>query len=174
MATEQAPYEASENEHSSLQGAKSQQSKGAKEQAGPAAPGTKRKRQRKNTIENKPVGADNDSEDIKLHVDADWSDDDKDDKEPTTKRVAAEGDESGPVAVKKAAGGPLENFTVRAVVTRKDVDVIFEHRAGAKEELEAETSTSITIVAGKDDPDIVVDRVLIIKGPIEGVTAAYK
>ncbi|KAJ2232677.1 RNA binding protein, heterogenous nuclear RNP-K like protein [Coemansia sp. RSA 485] len=174
MATEQPQYEVSENEQSNVKETKTQHTKAAKEQAGPAAAGNKRKRSRKNTIETKPAGVDNDSEDIKLHVDADWSDDEKDDKEPTAKRVAAEGDESAPVAVKKASGGPLENFTVRAVVTRKDVDVIFEHKSGAKEELEAETSTSITIVAGKDDPDIVVDRVLIIKGPIEGVTAAYK
>ncbi|KAJ2855444.1 RNA binding protein, heterogenous nuclear RNP-K like protein [Coemansia erecta] len=177
MATEQPQFEASESRQSSLQDTKTQQNKAvaaAKEQAGSAASSSKRKRPRKNTIENKPISADNDSEDIKLHVDADWSDDDKDDKEPTAKRVAAEGDESGPVSVKKTSGGPLENFTVRAVVTRKDVDVIFEHRSGAKEELETETSTSITIIAGKDDPDIVVDRVLIIKGPIEGVTAAYK
>ncbi|KAJ2468397.1 RNA binding protein, heterogenous nuclear RNP-K like protein, partial [Coemansia sp. RSA 2320] len=32
----------------------------------------------------------------------------------------------------------------------------------------------ITIISGKDDPDIVVDRVLSVKGPIDGVAAAYK
>ncbi|KAJ1722098.1 PAB1 binding protein [Coemansia erecta] len=138
--------------------------------------GTKRKRSRRNTLETKAAPNDNnDDEDINLHVEADWSDDEKDDKEPAAKRAVAETDQGAPSAVaKKPAASPLENFAVRAVVTRKDVDVIFEHCEGAKEKLEADTDTRISIVAGKDDPDIVVDRVLVIKGPIDGVATAYK
>ncbi|KAJ2723826.1 hypothetical protein GGI07_002365 [Coemansia sp. Benny D115] len=139
-------------------------------------PKGKNKRSRKAAAEPKEAAIPADTEDINLHVEAGWSEDEKYEKEPAAKRVAAEGaDGSTPVASsKKASIGPLDNFTVRAVVTRKDVEVIFEQREGAKEQIESETGSSITIVAGKDDPDIVVDRVLVVKGPIDNVSAAYK
>ncbi|KAJ2786960.1 PAB1 binding protein [Coemansia interrupta] len=141
--------------------------------------GSKRKRSRRNTMEAKASAPENnndnnDDEDINLHVEADWSDDEKDDKEPSSKRAVAEADNGAPSAAKKPMPSALEDFTIRAVVTRKDVDVIFEHREGAKEKLERDTDTRIGIVAGTDDPDIVVDRVLVIKGPIDGVAMAYK
>ncbi|KAJ1846009.1 Poly(rC)-binding protein 3, partial [Coemansia sp. RSA 2703] len=151
--------------------------------------GTKRKRARKNTLNTSTVqpvldahppheaaATAADDEDINLHVDAGWSDDDKDDKDSSAKRAAAEGEDGAPApaAKHKKQANPLDNFTVRAVVTRKDVDVVFEHCEGARERLEQDTGTRIVIVAGKDDPDIVVDRVLIISGQIDAVAAAYK
>ncbi|KAI7829121.1 hypothetical protein BX661DRAFT_170561 [Kickxella alabastrina] len=142
-----------------------------------SAPIVGKKRTRKNTQESKNVSADQESEDINLHVDADWSEDEKEErdlKEPPAKRLAAATESSGPVTVKKVIAKHLENFVIRAVVTRKDVDVIFEHEEGAKEKLEQDTGAQITIIAGKDDPDIVVDRVLVIKGHIANVAAAYK
>ncbi|KAJ2801184.1 RNA binding protein, heterogenous nuclear RNP-K like protein, partial [Coemansia guatemalensis] len=116
--------------------------------------------------------ADADGEDINLHVEAGWSEEEKDDKEHPAKRVAANAGGS-PVAAKRTAA-LLESFTIRAVVTRKDVDVVFGSNSDKKTELEKQTGAKVTVVAGKDDPEIVVDRVLSINGHIDGVAAAYK
>lgn len=126
---------------------------------------------------------DNDCEDINIHVEAGWSDDDKDGKEQQQQQqqaakrmaVATGSDENSPVPAKKADEMELlKDFVVRAVVTRKDVEVVFEHNQSKQADLEARTGAKITIVAGKDDPDIVVDRVLSIRGHIDNVSAAYK
>ncbi|KAJ2846320.1 RNA binding protein, heterogenous nuclear RNP-K like protein, partial [Coemansia erecta] len=133
----------------------------------------KNKRTRKASKAGKAIVSEQEAEDIKLHVEAGWSDDEKDDKDHPSKRIAAGGESGSPVAVKKT-NSHLESFTVRAVVTRKDVDLIFEAEAGTKESIEQQTATSITIVAGKDDPEIVVDRVLSVKGHIDDVSATYR
>ncbi|KAJ2551487.1 RNA binding protein, heterogenous nuclear RNP-K like protein [Coemansia sp. RSA 1933] len=134
----------------------------------------KNKRARKGSKAGKATNnTEQETDDINLHVEAGWSEDEKDDNDHPSKRIAAAGDSRSPVAVKKTSSH-LENFTVRSVVTRKDVDVIFEAEAGKKESIEQQTSTSITIVAGKDDPEIVVDRVLSIKGHIDDIVKAYK
>ncbi|KAJ2476956.1 RNA binding protein, heterogenous nuclear RNP-K like protein, partial [Coemansia sp. RSA 2052] len=52
--------------------------------------------------------------------------------------------------------------------------VIFGAGKDKQEQLETATGAKIKIVTGRDDPDIVVDRVLSIRGPIDGVAAAYK
>ncbi|KAI9502837.1 hypothetical protein BX070DRAFT_252939 [Coemansia spiralis] len=135
--------------------------------------GNKNKRARKSSKANKVANAEQETEDINLHVEAGWSEDEKYDKEHSAKRIATEGESGSPVAVKKNSEH-LDNFTIRTVVTRKDVDVIFESEPGKKQEIEAQTGASISIIAGKDDPDIVVDRVLSIKGQIDGVAATYK
>ncbi|KAJ2162651.1 RNA binding protein, heterogenous nuclear RNP-K like protein [Coemansia sp. RSA 552] len=120
------------------------------------------------------AAVDNDIEDINLHAEPGWSEDEKDEKEPPAKRLAAETGAGGPSTEKKAAiAALLKDFTVRAVVTRKDVDVVFGHLEGAVKDLESETGAAVTVVAGKDDPEIVVDRVLSVKGPIDGVAHAY-
>ncbi|KAJ1944167.1 RNA binding protein, heterogenous nuclear RNP-K like protein, partial [Linderina macrospora] len=140
-------------------------------------------------------GAGNDvaGDDFQLHPDTLWSDDERDDTDHPAKRQAigatGEGKSAAPAPARKrtgntsaanaatttaaAAAAALESFAVRTVVTRKDVDVIFEHEAGSKERLEQQKGVSISIIAGKDDPEIVVDRVVVVKGPIDGVCAAY-
>ncbi|KAJ2354471.1 hypothetical protein GGF43_003251, partial [Coemansia sp. RSA 2618] len=118
--------------------------------------GRKNKRSRR-ASKSKPSAADAAGEDLNLHVEAGWSEDDKEDKERPAKRLAANIEGSSPVAAKKA-DSLLESFTIRAVVTRKDVDVIFGHGEDKKSGLENETATTITIVTGNDDPEIVVDR----------------
>ncbi|KAJ2472086.1 RNA binding protein, heterogenous nuclear RNP-K like protein [Coemansia sp. RSA 2322] len=133
----------------------------------------RKKRGRKAVQNQRPPSAGPDSEDISIHVEAGWSEDEGDSKEPPAKRTATSTEHGSAGATKKAAG-PLSNFTVRAVVTRKDVEVIFGHDRDKPDQLEAQTGTKITIISGKDDPDIVVDRVLSVKGPIDGVAAAYK
>ncbi|KAJ2689130.1 PAB1 binding protein [Coemansia spiralis] len=138
---------------------------------------SKKKRGRKASVQNnRPPSAGPDSEDINFHVEAGWSEDEADTKEHPAKRVAttADKDAAAAAALAKRATGPLSNFTVRAVVTRKDVEVVFGQEKDKQALLEAQTSTKIEIITGKDDPDIVVDRVLSIKGPIDGVAAAYK
>ncbi|KAJ1666935.1 PAB1 binding protein [Coemansia sp. RSA 1813] len=147
-------------------------SKASKAGSAPKAK-NKNKRTRKSSKAGKATTTEQEAEDINLHVESGWSDDEKYDKDHPSKRIAANGENGSPVAVKKASSH-LESFTVRAVVTRKDVDVIFEAEAGKKEEIEQQTATSITIVAGKDDPEIVVDRVLSIKGHIDDVATTYK
>ncbi|KAJ1897575.1 PAB1 binding protein [Coemansia sp. IMI 209127] len=134
---------------------------------------SKNKRTRKASKAGKAITSEQEAEDINLHVEAGWSDDEKDDKDHPSKRIAAGGESGSPVAVKKTSSH-LESFTVRAVVTRKDVDLIFEAEAGTKENIEKQTATSITIVAGKDDPEIVVDRILSVKGHIDDVSATYR
>ncbi|KAI8324627.1 hypothetical protein GQ54DRAFT_52643 [Martensiomyces pterosporus] len=146
------------------------------ETGGKTASGKNKRPRRTSKGDKKSNTEKNDSagDDFKLHVDAEWSEDEKEEKEHSAKRIAAApaAQDSGPVAVKKGHTA-LDSFTIRAVVTRKDVEVIFEHEEGKKEELEEQTGASISIVAGKDDPDIVVDRVLVIKGPIANVATAY-
>ncbi|KAJ2493864.1 RNA binding protein, heterogenous nuclear RNP-K like protein [Coemansia sp. RSA 2050] len=135
---------------------------------------SKKKRGRKASVQNnRPPSAGPDSEDINFHVEAGWSEDEADTKEHPAKRVATNTDKDA-VALAKRATGPLSNFTVRAVVTRKDVEVVFGQEKDKQALLEAQTGTKIEIITGNDDPDIVVDRVLSIKGPIDGVAAAYK
>ncbi|KAJ2416155.1 RNA binding protein, heterogenous nuclear RNP-K like protein [Coemansia sp. IMI 209128] len=137
---------------------------------------SKKKRGRKASVQNnRPPSAGPDSEDINFHVEAGWSEDEADAKEHPAKRVATTADkDAAAAALAKRATGPLSNFTVRAVVTRKDIEVVFGQEKDKQALLEAQTSTKIEIITGKDDPDIVVDRVLSIKGPIDGVAAAYK
>ncbi|KAJ2079322.1 PAB1 binding protein [Coemansia sp. RSA 988] len=116
--------------------------------------------------------ADTNAEDINLHVEAGWSEEEKDDKEHPAKRVAA--NSGGSPVVAKRTASLLESFTIRAVVTRKDVDVVFGSDNDKKKELEQQTGAKVTVVSGKDDPEIVVDRVLSINGHIDAVAAAYK
>ncbi|KAJ1951839.1 C-rich single-stranded DNA binding, partial [Linderina pennispora] len=143
------------------------------------------KRPRKSSAEVQE-GAENDvaGDDFKLHPDPLWSDDERDEADHPAKRQATgtAGEDKAAASTRKratssattaAAASALSSFAVRTVVTRKDVDVIFEHDEGNKERLEQQNSVSITIIAGKDDPEIVVDRVLVVKGPIDGVGAAY-
>ncbi|KAI9477361.1 RNA binding protein, heterogenous nuclear RNP-K like protein [Coemansia sp. RSA 990] len=133
----------------------------------------KGKRSRRGSKSAKASIADHTSEDLNLHVEADWSEDEKYEKEHPAKRQATNAEDGSPIAIKKN-DNMLEDFTVRAVVTRKDVDVIFGHESSQKPSLESETKTTIDIVAGKDDPEIVVDRVLSIRGHIDHVANAYK
>ncbi|KAJ2138223.1 RNA binding protein, heterogenous nuclear RNP-K like protein [Coemansia sp. RSA 353] len=135
--------------------------------------GKKNKRSRRASKSSKSAAADPASEDLNLHVEAGWSEDDKDDKERPTKRLAVNAEDGSPVAAKKL-NSMLESFTIRAVVTRKDVDVIFGHGEDKKSGLESETATEISVVAGNDDPEIVVDRVVSVKGHIDSVAVAYK
>ncbi|KAJ1852731.1 RNA binding protein, heterogenous nuclear RNP-K like protein [Coemansia sp. RSA 1822] len=135
--------------------------------------GKKNKRSRRASKSSKSAAADPASEDLNLHVEAGWSEDDKDDKERPTKRLAANAKDGSPVAAKKL-NSMLESFTIRAVVTRKDVDVIFGHGEDKRLGLEIETATEISVVAGNDDPEIVVDRVVSVKGHIDSVAVAYK
>ncbi|KAJ2617618.1 PAB1 binding protein [Coemansia sp. RSA 1365] len=143
-----------------------------------APKGNKNKRSRRASRNSKAIATatnpavDADGEDINLHVEAGWSEEEKDDKEHPAKRVAANA--GGSPAVTKRAAALLENFTIRAVVTRKDVDVVFGQDSDKKKELEKLTGANVTVVSGKDDPEIVVDRVLSINGHIDGVAAAYK
>ncbi|KAJ2852612.1 RNA binding protein, heterogenous nuclear RNP-K like protein [Coemansia brasiliensis] len=133
----------------------------------------KGKRSRRGSKSARTAIADHTSEDLNLHVDADWSEDEKYEKEHPAKRLATNTEDGNPVAAKKN-DSVLDDFTIRAVVTRKDVDVIFGHESSQKPNLEGETKTTIDIVAGKDDPEIVVDRVLSIRGHIDNVASAYK
>ncbi|KAJ2455340.1 RNA binding protein, heterogenous nuclear RNP-K like protein [Coemansia sp. RSA 2336] len=133
----------------------------------------KNKRSRRGSKSAKTAIADHTSEDLNLHVEADWSEDEKYEKEHPAKRLATDAEDGSPVAAKKN-DSMLDDFTIRAVVTRKDVDVIFGHESSQKPSLESETKTTIDIVAGKDDPEIVVDRVLSIRGHIDHVASAYK
>ncbi|KAJ2819092.1 hypothetical protein FBU31_005652, partial [Coemansia sp. 'formosensis'] len=135
---------------------------------------SKKKRGRKASVQNnRPPSVGPDSEDINIHVEAGWSEDEADAKEHPAKRAATSVDKDASATAKKSAG-PLSNFTVRAVVTRKDVEIVFGQDKDKQELLETQTGTKIEIITGRDDPDIVVDRVLSIKGPIDGVAAAYK
>ncbi|KAJ2886367.1 RNA binding protein, heterogenous nuclear RNP-K like protein [Coemansia aciculifera] len=132
----------------------------------------KKKRGRKASVQNnRPPSVGLDSEDINIHVEAGWSEDEADTKEHPAKRAATNVDKD---ATAKKAAGALANFTVRAVVTRKDIGVVFGQDSDKQELLETQTGAKIEIISGKDDPDIVVDRVISIKGPIDGVAAAYK
>ncbi|KAJ1965711.1 PAB1 binding protein [Dipsacomyces acuminosporus] len=147
------------------------------QEAGSRPASGKNKRSRSGSKGDKKASMEQDDavgDDFKLNVDAEWSDDEKEEKEHPAKRIAATpaAQDGGPVAVKKSSSA-LNDFTIRAVVTRKDVEVVFEHKEGKREELEEQTGASIAIIAGKDDPDIVVDRVLVIKGPIANVASAY-
>ncbi|KAJ2509897.1 RNA binding protein, heterogenous nuclear RNP-K like protein [Coemansia sp. RSA 2049] len=157
-----------------IQSANSAKTEASKVLTTASTPKNKNKRGRKSSKGGKAAKAEQETEDINLHVEAGWSEDEKYDKEQhPPKRIAADGASGTPLAVKKT-NVHLEDFTVRVVVTRKDVDVIFESEAGKKEDIEQQTSTSITVIAGADDPDIVVDRVLSIKGHIDSVSAAYR
>ncbi|KAJ2030906.1 RNA binding protein, heterogenous nuclear RNP-K like protein [Coemansia sp. S3946] len=134
--------------------------------------GGKKKRGRKASVQNnRPPSVGPDSEDINIHVEAGWSEDEADTKEHPAKRAATDADKDSPA---NKAAGALTNFTVRAVVTRKDIGVVFGQDRDKQELLETQTGAKIEIITGNDDPDIVVDRVLSIKGPIDGVAAAYK
>ncbi|KAJ2760363.1 hypothetical protein IWQ56_005503, partial [Coemansia nantahalensis] len=147
------------------------------EAAGPATKAgpknSRKKRSRRASRGSKNAAAEPASEDINLHVEAGWSEDDRDDKEHPAKRVAASTADGAP-AVAARADSLLEDFTIRAVVTRKDVDTIFGHDSTGKDAIEGSTGAAIAIIAGEDDPEIVVDRVLSVKGHINHVAAAYR
>ncbi|KAJ2323829.1 RNA binding protein, heterogenous nuclear RNP-K like protein [Coemansia sp. RSA 2702] len=145
----------------------------SKAQAGTPKNKRGRRSRRGSRASRSAAAADPASEDLNLNVEAGWSEDDRDDKEPPSKRLATRADDGSPSVAKKADGA-LEDFTIRAVVTRKDVDLIFGHASHQKASLESDTATRVSIIAGKDDPEIVVDRVLSIRGHIDCVAAAYK
>ncbi|KAJ2748014.1 RNA binding protein, heterogenous nuclear RNP-K like protein [Coemansia sp. BCRC 34301] len=147
----------------------------AKGQGSSALSTSRKKRGRKASVQNnRPPSVGPDSEDINIHVEAGWSEDEADAKEHPTKRAATSVADNDAAAIAKRAAGPLASFTVRAVVTRKDIEVVFGHGTDKQEHLETTTGAKIEIVTGRDDPDIVVDRILSIKGHIDGVAAAYK
>ncbi|KAJ1727095.1 RNA binding protein, heterogenous nuclear RNP-K like protein [Coemansia biformis] len=133
----------------------------------------RKKRSRRASKGGRNAAADLVGEDINLHVEAGWSEDDKDDKENPAKRIAASSSAGGPAAPAKT-DSLLEDFTIRSVVTRKDVDVVFGQDGCRKDGLEGQTRSEISIISGADDPEIVVDRVLSVRGHIDSVAAAYK